>query len=382
MKSCDLFIFAGELSGDLYGEQLIRELRALNPSLSIAGVAGPKMRQAGIDCLMPMEKFEIMGFIDVLTSLPRLFFLFRKVKKMICKSKAKAVLFIDYAEFNLKMAKTLRKKKISSKLIQFISPSVWAWRKNRIYTMEKALDCLLSILPFEKEYFAKTSLDVTYIGHPLKKKIDNFTCDNEWNKSLPSFQGKTILSIFPGSRSHELQKNFQKQLNVAKTIAREEKNVLIAISSASKTTYEMLKKYMDPNDPTIFLVRENYTYELMQSTDIAIATSGTVTLELALKSIPTVVTFAITKLDLFLAQKIFHINLPYYSLANIIGQQMIYPELFGPHFTEKNLHSALKKYFKSPSAKQDCINHCLNIKNLIGQKDATKVASMKILELI
>ena len=384
--SPDLFIFAGEHSGDLYGEQLIQTLHKINPHLIIIGVGGPKMRKAGMKCLMPMEKFQVMGFTDIITALPRILFLFRKVKRLIKETKAKAILFIDYAEFNLKMAQALKKENVVIKMIHFICPSVWAWRKRRIYSMEKTLDLLLTILPFEKECFEETSLDVEYVGHPLKHTIANYQYDKSWHDTLPCLEGKTLLSIFPGSRLKELQRNFKSQLKVAKEIADEEKKTMIAISCSTPKFVPIIQQFLMEqsleNDPNVFIVKAEHSYELMKATDLAIATSGTVTLELALHHVPTVVTFAITKLDLFLAQKIFHIDLPFYSLVNIIGKRSIYPELFGPNFTENNLYFELKKYLKDPIKKEDCIKNCLDIKTLIGERDATHTAVEKILELI
>lgn len=384
--SPDLFIFAGEHSGDLYGEKLVQTLHKINPKLRITGVGGPKMRKTGMKCLMPMEKFQVMGFFDIIAALPRIFFLFRKVKRLIKEKKPKAVLFIDYAEFNLKMARSLKKENVAIKMIHFICPSVWAWRKQRIYSMEKTLDLLLTILPFEKECFVGTSLDVKYVGHPLKHKIANYQYDKTWNDTLPSFEGKKLLSIFPGSRLKELKRNFKSQLKVAKEVANEEKNFMIAISCGAPKFFPIIQQFLMEqsldNDPNVFIIKAQHSYELMKETNLAIATSGTVTLELALHHVPTVVTYAITKIDLFLAQKIFHINLPFYSLVNIIGQRSIYPELYGPNFTENNLYFELKKYLKDPIRKEDCVKNCLDIETLIGEKDATNTAAEKILELI
>ncbi len=384
--SPDLFIFAGEHSGDLYGEMLIQTLHKINPHLVITGVGGPKMRKTGMECLIPMEKFQIMGFSDIIAALPRIFYLFHTIKKLIKKKKPKAILFIDYAEFNLKMARSLKKDNIAIKMIHFICPSVWAWRKHRIYSMEKTLDLLLAILPFEKEVFKATSLNVKYVGHPLTHKIANYQYNKTWNDTFPNFKGKKLLSIFPGSRVKELKRNFRSQLNVAKKIAKEEKNCLIAISCStpkfSPIIHQFLMEQSLNNNPNVFIVKAQHSYELMKATDLAIATSGTVTLELALHHTPTVVTFAVNKIDSFIFKKIFHVNLPFYSLVNIIGNRSIYPELYGADFTEKNLYFELKKYLHDPRKKEECIKSCINIETLIGKKDAIQTATEKILELI
>ena len=167
--SSDLFIFVGEKSADLHGEKILQALKQLDPALHISGVAGPRMRKVGIECILPMEDFQVMGFIDVFLALPKLVRQFYFVADQILSSNPKAVLFIDYPGFNLRMAKHLRKKGYKGKLCHYICPSVWAWGKKRIPLMAKHLDLLLTILPFEKNYFADTDLQVAYVPSTRSK---------------------------------------------------------------------------------------------------------------------------------------------------------------------------------------------------------------------
>ncbi|MBS0627154.1 MAG: lipid-A-disaccharide synthase, partial [Verrucomicrobia bacterium] len=149
LKNYDLFIFAGEPSGDLHGEALIQNLRSLHPEITISGVGGPKMRAAGLDSILEMEQFQVMGFIAVFLSLPKLIRYFYFLAKTILFLKPKAVLFIDYPGFALRLERHLKKKHFKGKIIHYICPSVWAWGKKRIPLMEKTLDLLISIFPFE-----------------------------------------------------------------------------------------------------------------------------------------------------------------------------------------------------------------------------------------
>ncbi|NDE82769.1 MAG: lipid-A-disaccharide synthase, partial [Chlamydiia bacterium] len=162
----DIFIFAGEPSGDLHGEALIQEIRKKDPSLKIAAVAGPRMRALGIDCILPMEEFQVMGFFDVFCALPRLIKHFYFIGKQILAMNPRSAIFIDYPGFNLRMEKHLKKRGFKAELIHYICPSVWVHGKGRIKTMESSLSQLLCILPFEKLCFEGSSLPVTYVGHP------------------------------------------------------------------------------------------------------------------------------------------------------------------------------------------------------------------------
>ena len=187
----DLFIFAGEASADLLGEELLKELKLKGRRLKISGVGGPKMREEGFSFIAQMEEFRVMGFVDVFLALPKLMRKFFAIRRAILEMNPKTVLFIDYPGFNLRMAKSLRKKGFSGKLCHFVCPSVWAWGKKRIPLMAKTLDLLLTILPFQARYFANTSLKTHFVGHPLAQRLKEHSyLENLFPKVM------RIISIF------------------------------------------------------------------------------------------------------------------------------------------------------------------------------------------
>ncbi|MCB1107413.1 MAG: lipid-A-disaccharide synthase [Chlamydiia bacterium] len=374
----DLFLFAGEVSGDLHGEKLLRELYAIKPDLKVRGVGGPKMRALGMDCIMPMEDFQVMGFIDILSSLPKLAKKFKIIKEDILKNPPKGVVTIDYPGFNLRLAKALHRKQSPAKRIHYICPTVWAWGKRRIPKMEQSLDALLTILPFEPDLFSKRKLKTEYVGHPLISRIENHHYDPEWNQTYGIQKEQQILSIFPGSREKELLRNFPTQMKVARQIQKENPDLLIAVSCSDEKFLPLLKK----EGENALIIKAEHRYELMRASHFAFATSGTVTLELALHHIPTVVTFAITPLDLFLAQVIFRINLPHYALPNIIYQQELFPELFGPHFTEETLYKKGTEFMMSEYKRSNCIEGCRHLKNHLGKQDASQKAAQTIINTL
>jgi lipid-A-disaccharide synthase len=370
----DLFIFAGEVSGDLHGEKLLNSLYELNPNLKIKGVGGPKMRAVGMETFLPMEEFEVMGFIDILSSLPKLIRHFKAIKKEILTAKPKAVVCIDYPGFNLRLAHALYQKKSQAKRIHYICPSVWAWGKRRIPKMEKNLDQLLTILPFEGDLFPRKKLSVSYVGHPLVSRIKSHDYDGNWRKEYGITDKQQILSIFPGSREKELLRNFPLQLRAAQRLQKEHPDLLIAVSCSDKKFLPLLNGAL--------IIDPKHTYELMRSSHIAIATSGTVTLELALHQTPTVVTFAIRPIDVFIAQVLLRINLPHYALPNIIGKHEIFPELFGPHFTEDALYKKGMEFLLSQYRRTTCTESCHILKKLLGEKNASQESARAIIESI
>ncbi|MBS0605631.1 MAG: lipid-A-disaccharide synthase [Parachlamydiales bacterium] len=377
LTECGLFIFVGEKSADLHGEKILEALKQLSPTLRIFGVGGPKMRAAGLNCVLPMEEFQVMGFVDVFLALPKLMRQFYFVSDQILTLKPKAVLFIDYPGFNLRMAKHLRKKGFQGKLCHYICPSVWAWGKKRIPLMAKHLDLLLTILPFEKSYFADTGLRVEYVGHPLVQRIKDHTY-----LPFPFPQDKKILAIFPGSRRKELERNLALQLQVCSRLKYDNPELAFALSVSDEKYRPLIEEIVEKQGwkDKLQLVPQDRTYELMRAAHAAIAKSGTVTLELALHGVPTVVTYAISALDLFIARDVLKIRLPFYCLVNIIANSEVFPELFGPNFTEKNLYQKISALIEG-TERRICKASCQALKDQLGDGNASQEAAKYVLQL-
>lgn len=365
--SVDLFVFAGEKSADLHGEQILLALKKRHPDLRIAGVGGLKMRAVGMQSLLHMEQFQVMGFLDVFLSLPSLIRHFYAIARAILTLQPKLVLTIDYPGFNLRLARHLRKKGYTGKICHYICPSVWAWGKKRIPLMIDNLDLLLTILPFEKALFKNTSLEVEYVGNPLVEKIRTYAYK-------PFVEKKKILALFPGSRRKEIERNLSLQLEAAKAFP----DFALYIS-LSQESYAPLIESIAGKD--VHLVPSDYTYELMRAAHFAIAKSGTVTLELALHRTPTIVTFGISTLDLFIAKDLLRIRLPFYCLANIIAHKEVFPELIGPAFTKDALLSRIHALL-IPSHYAEVKKRCEEVIALLGQKDAAQEAAMRLLPLL
>lgn len=382
-KDYDLLIFTGEASGDLHGAKLIESLLQINPLLSICGICGPNMRKFPIDSLFKTEEFEVMGFTDVLLSLPSLYKKFFSVRDAILSANPKICLFIDYPGFSLRMEKSLRKKGYKGKLIHFICPSVWAWHKSRINTMSKNLDLLLTIFPFEKKCFSHTPLPVEYIGNPLLEYVKEYKHQNNFRKKKKLELDTKIVSLFPGSRKQEIERNLPLQLKVLKKLY--DKNKFKLFISIRHNNFKQLISYHVQNHFTsneVEFIDSRENYDLMKESYLSIATSGTITLELALHKTPTIVTYAIKTIDRIIAQKILKIDLPHYCIVNIIENKRIFPELFGPNFTEKNLYYWTEHLFTDQKAREDCIKNCEKLFLSLDKKNPSQTAAKNVLTLL
>lgn len=380
MKETSIFIFAGEPSGDLHGEKLVLQFHREFPRSRIYGVGGPKMRWAGLECILPMEQFQVMGFIDVFFAFPKLFRNFFYLRNRILKEKPDLVLLIDYPGFNLALAKSLKKKGFKGKICQYICPSVWAWGKRRIPKMEKIFDHLFVTFPFEKKLFDKRKLDVDYVGHPLVHEMSNSPPPIDID---PTYR---VLALFPGSRKKELIRNFPKQIRVAKKLLKEHPNLFLVVSVAHPQFSLLLDGIMKsegiPRSKRMMFINASQNRALMRRASLAIAKSGTINLELALQKVPTIVTYEIGKADLFIAKNILRINLPHYCIVNILAGKQIYPELYGPNFTEEALYTHAKEFLNQQKTLLDCGEKCGEIDKILSEKHPEQEITQKVKKIL
>lgn len=348
------FISVGEPSGDLHAAPVIQELILRDPSAKICAVAGPLMRKNQITTIVPMEELQVMGFIDVFFALPRLFRIFRQVRKEILSTSPDSVLLVDYPGFHLRLAKSLRKAGYKGKIIQYVSPSVWAHGKNRIQTLEKYVDQLLCIFPFELQCYSESKLHVSYVGNPLVERIAHHRYNSRWKQICGIDPKKPILALFPGSRPAEIEKHLSIMVEAAKNW-----NGQIAVSGGlgNLTSYPQLKE-----------VPREFTYELMADCTAAIAKSGTVTLELALHHKPTIVIYRTGRFNRWIAKHFLNLkHLPHFCLVNILGKKEIFPEYIKSPFTADELGKRLKELAVSDIQKE-CKHLAISLGNLPTSK--------------
>ncbi|HRW58398.1 MAG TPA: lipid-A-disaccharide synthase [Chlamydiales bacterium] len=355
-KKFDYFIFAGEKSADVLGAHLIDEILKKNPKAKILAVAGSEMRRKKIHELFSMEKFQVMGFIHIIKALPKILFYFWKIKKTLLQTPIQKAIFIDSPDFALPLEKSLKKHHFSGQIIHYVCPSVWAWRKGRIKTLEYSLDKLFVLFPFEKQCFSSEKLKVHYVGHPLLKKTQDHISSTQKDD-------KKWIGLFPGSRSKEIIKNLPYQLEAVRQLS-QNPNYRFFISVSQEEKKPLIEKTILKHAPKLFqsitLIPFEKRYDLMSHLDLALATSGTVNLELSFMKVPTIVHFAISKLDTFIAKNLLRINLPFYCIVNILADKEIFKELYGPNLSHKSLWEAIQNLL-CEKKHYECIENCKQI---------------------
>lgn len=286
------------------------------------------------------------------------------------------VICIDQPSFSLRFAHALRKCGYAGKIIQYVAPTVWAYKKERAEKMAKDFSLVLTLFPFEGSYFSKTGLRAVFTGHPIAFKISSLETLSPINK--------TFISLFPGSRKAEIEANLPIQLQAAIHIANLKK-LTIAISYVSIELLHTITSIcgrigLDIREITFVPFDRRYT--LMQESALSIAKSGTVTLELALLATPTVVVYNLSELNYLFAKYIYKINLPFYCIANILLNKKLYPELIDHNIDPKQIIESLEM-MSTDESKFSCIRASKELRLiLLHQRSPSEIAAEAVLELI
>ncbi|MPM05195.1 Lipid-A-disaccharide synthase [bioreactor metagenome] len=325
------FIIAGEASGDLHGSNLVKQLKARDNQAEIQGWGGDRMQQEGAEVKKHIRDLAFMGFVEVLLNIRTIMRNFRLCKSQVEQFKPDALILIDYPGFNLRMAKWALENKI--RVIYYISPQVWAWKKSRVKTIRKTVDEMFTILPFEKDFYAKHGMDVRYEGHPLIDAVENFR-NNTTSNQIQDGE-KPILALLPGSRKQELKKMFPLMLKASDAFAATHRIVIGAVSLLPEELYETEGRNIE--------IVKDQTYPLLTKAQCAFVTSGTATLETALFRVPLVVCYKANPLSYRIAKMLVGKNIQFISLVNLIAGKEICRELIQGDLTCENMVAEMKK---------------------------------------
>ncbi len=352
MSSSRLFLIAGEHSGDLHGSHLLRALQQDHADAFYAGVGGPLMRAERFHSFLPMEEFQLFGFSGILRHLPKVISQFRQVRDHILSHNYDAVIFVDYPGFNLRMARALRKRGYQGKLVQYICPSVWAWGKGRIDRMTETLDLLVSFFPFEAPLFAHTNLPVAFCGHPLTEAIQMRAVPLE----------RPVVALFPGSRKREVQMLLPRQLEAGRLLRAQHPDIILAVSEADPMLASLIQQAIQNSClQDVVIYKRERTEELMHCSRAAIAKSGTVTLELALHGVPSVVVYHLDWVNYLIMRYAVRIDLPHYCIVNIIKNERLFPEFVTGSFTAEELFRCLQELYLDGPKRARCLQGCQEV---------------------
>jgi len=323
VKSPSLMIIAGEISGDMRASELVRAIRERRPDTTFFGIGGELMRAEGVETFHDVKDMAVMGFVEVF----KRFFFFRRVfNEMLAMAKERkpdAVILVDYPGFNLRFAAKVHEMGI--KTIYYICPQVWAWNQDRIPKMAEIVNRLISIFPFEAEYFEGTGLKVDYVGHPLVDEILPYLSGD--TPELPWQGGKPRVAILPGSRKNEIDRILPVMWKAAVEIEKQHPNAGFIIAAPSDQIADYINSKISslPKGPDRYEIVANNTRHILRQAMAAMVASGTATIETAMMQCPMVIVYVVSPLTYFFAKRL--IKVKNIGMVNIVAGKRLCPEL-------------------------------------------------------
>ena len=332
-------IVAGEKSGDELGGPLIDSIRKQFPDAAFIGLGGDSMKRRGLASFFDIKEIAVMGIAEPLLKLRKILNLRKNFKKFLIDQKPDLYIGIDSPDFNLPIAKYL-KKQLGIKTIQYVSPSVWAWRKGRIKTMESSVDRVFTLFPFESEVYADSSIEVSYIGHPLSYKFPVTGEETSLEDRRLLENNNIVIALLPGSRNSEISLLGNEMLRAAKLIKNDLPEARFLMPLSSPDHKKQLEEFED-----IGIVEFSYgnSQEVLKSADLAIITSGTATLEALLMQTPCVTVYKTGWLSFKIIKPL--LNIKYFSLPNLLANKQLLPELLQDEVTPENIHTTFMSLF-------------------------------------
>ena len=333
-----ILISAGEASGDIHAAAVTRELKKIAPETEVFGMGGDCLREAGGEVLFDIKEHGVMGFAEIICKLPALFKLKNAFAKVMEERSPDCLVVVDYPGFNMRLAKLA--KSMGIPVVSYISPSAWAWHKSRAKSVAQIVNKVAAIFPFEYEVYKAAGADTEFVGHPLVDIVKpHLTQAAAWEKAGKQV-GRDLILLLPGSRLMEIQKMLPTMLQAAKLILEKRPDTDFTMPRAKTIPLEMLENMVKAAGVPVKII-EGDNYDVMFSADLALATSGTVTLEAALCGLGSVIVYKTSPITAFIARRV--INIPDIGLPNIVAGRNIRPELLQADFTPERLQQEALK---------------------------------------
>ena len=327
----DLGVVAGEASGDLLGAHFIAALKQARPDLRVAGIAGPRMVEAGVEAIYPCEKLAVNGYVEVLRHLPELLWIRSRIARHFLHERPRVFVGIDAPDFNFSLEARLKQAGIPT--VHFVSPSIWAWRPERIHRIKHAVSHMLVVFPFEEQIYRDAGIPVSYVGHPLADVIP-LEPDTAGARAALGLAPGPVIALLPGSRLSEVTRHARLMLDAAVRIRRHHQDAQFVLPAASEAAMRLIGQAMQGLELPLHIL-DGQSHKALAACDVALVASGTATLETALFKKPMVITYRVPALTAYLMRK--KALLPWIGLPNILARDFVVPERVQEGATPENL---------------------------------------------
>ncbi len=371
-----VMIIAAEASSAQYALQIMQYWKSVNFEAEIFGVGTKAMEDQGMRRIGRSEDMAIVGLVEVLKHYGDLKKTFHHLVDEAISQKPDFVLLLDYPDFNLRLAETLKKKmgQTGIKVFYYISPQIWAWRQSRVHQIKKNCDKVFVILPFEKDFYDRYQVPNEFVGHPLLDDLKDEYFDLELKKRSRQKYGilasEKVLALMPGSRHGEIERNFPTQIETARILIKKYSHLRIAVFVAPTLSKEIIQAYCDNvNFPFTFIQDE--PHKMISIADYVLVASGTATLMVGLQLKPMVIMYKLNQLTGFLAKFLVR-GIKYFGLVNLISNKEIVPERFQSEANPENLAKLVSRIIDQPEYEKQIVNDLSKLRKSLGEPGATK----------
>jgi lipid-A-disaccharide synthase len=375
MSKTSLMMVAGERSGDVYGGELARALGA-RQSLEIFGCGGEAMRQAGVETTVDAREFAMVGITEVISGLPRAYRAFNRLLEEVDRRRPHVAVLIDSPSLNLRLAKRLKKRNI--RVVYFVSPQIWAWKKWRIKHIQERVDKMLCIFDFEEEIYRQAGVPVEYVGHPLvdlvqpKLKLEEFFAQTGLDPHVET------IAILPGSREKEVSFNLPAMLDCASRLALSRKiQFVVAVAPSLDTAWMESRLSECYVGRATIRTAINATPEALRYSSLAVVASGTATVVAMLLECPMIVVYRVSPISWQMGK--FMVDVPYYSMVNLLAKKAVVPEMIQNDFKAGALAERCEYLLDNSLAREEMVKELRALRSRLGPGGAIGRAAEAVL---
>lgn len=364
----ELLVVAGEASGDLHGARLVSELRKLVPGLTTFGLGGDELRAAGLESVAHSSEVAVVGITEVLRVLPRIKQVFASLLSEVDRRRPDAAVLIDFPDFNLRLAKELERRGL--RVVYYISPQVWAWRKGRVRTIAKLVDRMLVLFPFEVDFYKRHQVDVVHVGHPLVDEVPQLP--QAWDRGEP--EGPFRVALLPGSRLSEVEALLPTMLQAVRRLAAD-LPIAVSLIKAPTVPRELLEEQIELSGLPVRIVSDD-RFAAVADSHLALCASGTATLEVGLLGTPMIVVYKLGFWTWSLAKAL--VRLPSISLVNLVLGRPVVPELIQGEANPERIAAEAERVLLEDDERVEMRKGLAELRGRLGEGGASGRAAKEV----
>lgn len=376
-KALKVLMVAGESSGDLYGAEVVKSMTSLSPQVTCYGIGGTEMERRGVKLLFSASELAVVGATEVLEKIGHIWKAWRGMKRFIRDHKPHLAILIDYPDFNLRLAKLLKKNGVP--VLYYVSPQVWAWRRGRIKAIADRVAKMAVILPFEVPLYQKEGVDVEFVGHPLLDILDKALSRAQARRRLRVSPDTLLIGLLPGSREREVQALLPPLAGAAEILRGKFPSCRFILPLASTIKRDIVQGVIGKSNIPLAMV-EGKTFEVMKAADLLLMASGTATLEAAIAGCPMVIIYRLSPLSYLIGRMLVRVKC--IGLANIVVGKKVVPELIQGEVTPQRIAHEATKILRNQTKRQKIENEFTRVTEKLGGSGASQRVARLALQMM